>query len=159
MACRWRWVGPARLTPIEAQYRPSDRRDTAHENDREPCRGRVRQTSRPGGSTMPDRRELELGLDRPRHLSRRALLRGVAAVGVAAAGVAACGDSASVPQVLTVDGVARAQPATDAPTADACRGMTALAQRMLAATRDNRVVSPLSIAYAFAMARAGAAGT
>jgi serpin B len=65
---------------------------------------------------------------------------------------------AAVP-TLTAEGVERATPPDDAPIAEVAAGVTrvghALAER---ATTTNWVCSPLSLAYAFAMARAGAGG-
>jgi serine protease inhibitor len=65
---------------------------------------------------------------------------------------------AAVP-TLTAEGVERAAPPEDAPVAEVAAGVTgaghALAEQ---ATATNWVCSPLSLAYAFAMARAGAGG-
>jgi serpin B len=102
----------------------------------------------------------QLDLDGP-IVSRRALLLGIAAA-TAAAPLAACAGSPPVPQLLVAEGVARAQPAPDAPTDDVRAAMTAFAHRMItsrAATGQNTIVSPLSIACVFAMARVGAGGT
>jgi serpin B len=65
---------------------------------------------------------------------------------------------AAVP-TLTAEGVDRATPTEDAPVAEVAAGIArvghALAEQ---ATTTNWVSSPLSLAYAFAMARAGAGG-
>jgi serine protease inhibitor len=63
--------------------------------------------------------------------------------------------------VLTAEGVSREVP-KDAPVEAVVRGVTAFGHALYAATArpmTNTVISPLSIAYAFGMARAGAAGT
>lgn len=59
---------------------------------------------------------------------------------------------------LTVDGVARQQPAAGAPVGAVALAVAGLGYRLEGAAEGNSVVSPLSVAYAFAMARAGAGG-
>jgi len=62
--------------------------------------------------------------------------------------------------VLTVEGVSREVP-KNAPLAEVVRGLTAFGHALYETTANttaNTVISPLSIAYAFGMARAGAAG-
>lgn len=90
---------------------------------------------------------------------RRTVLLAAAAAAAAIA-PAGCGRSTSVPPLLTAD-VRRAQPSADAPVAELGDAMTGFAQRLLRVSpgaQDNWIASPLSIAVAFAMARAGAAG-
>lgn len=81
------------------------------------------------------------------------------AAGLTLATVAACGGPA-MPTLIAGD-VARQWPAADTPTGDVSRSVTALGYRLTGSAfpaGQNSVVSPLSIAYAFAMARAGAGG-
>ncbi|GII56691.1 serine/threonine protein kinase [Planotetraspora thailandica] len=62
--------------------------------------------------------------------------------------------------MLTVEGVSREVP-KNAPVAEVARGVTAFGYALYEKTAQatvNTVISPLSIAYAFGMARAGAAG-
>jgi serine protease inhibitor len=83
----------------------------------------------------------------------------VVAAGLVLAAAAACGGSAAIP-TLAAD-VSRQAPAADAPVRDAAEAITALGYRVDTSAfpaGGNSVVSPLSIAYAFAMARAGAGG-
>jgi serpin B len=86
------------------------------------------------------------------------------AAGLAAAAatqLAACaGRKPDVPGLLTAD-VPRSTPGTSAPVPAAIAGMTSLANHMIRsnATTTNYVISPLSLACAFAMARVGAGGT
>ncbi|TMR91699.1 serpin family protein [Nonomuraea basaltis] len=71
---------------------------------------------------------------------------------------AACGGSEDI--VLMAQGVSREVPANP-PLAEVVRGLTAFGHNLYAAAAKpgtNTVISPLSIAYAFGMARAGAAG-
>jgi serpin B len=74
--------------------------------------------------------------------------------------VAGCGGTAKTP-TLEAKGVSRRQPAADAPVDTVATALTGLGYsldaRALPAGK-NTVVSPLSIAYAFAMLRAGAGG-
>lgn len=98
----------------------------------------------------------------------RRIGRGIAASVALAAVLAACGggeervtanpDPAS--EVLAAPGATRAEPAADAPVDEAVAGMNAFAAELYRAADvdDNLVFSPLSIAYAFAMLRAGANG-
>jgi serpin B len=75
-----------------------------------------------------------------------------------AASAAACGGSEST--VLMAPGVGREAP-VNPPLAEVVRGLTAFGHNLYAAAAkpgSNMVVSPLSIACAFGMARAGAAG-
>ena len=70
-----------------------------------------------------------------------------------------CGGAAALP-TLTAR-VERAQPARDAPVPEVVRGVTDVGYRLVGSAfpaDGNAVVSPLSIAVAFAMARAGAGG-
>jgi serpin B len=63
--------------------------------------------------------------------------------------------------MVTVENVSRQQPAQNAPVGDVATAITGLGYRLASSafpTGHNSVVSPLSIAYAFAMARAGAGG-
>src|SRR5262245_58167765 len=95
-------------------------------------------------------------------VSRRTLL-GLAALASAAPLLAACGtDRPKAPALLMAANVQRAQPMADAPVADATAGMLAFAQKMAgltAAEGANWIISPLSMAVCFAMARVGARGT
>jgi serpin B len=80
--------------------------------------------------------------------------------------VAACGtgDSGAPPgdaSVLRAAGVDRDLPPADAPVDATVQGMMAFGYNLYRASTEpasNAVISPLSIAYAFAMARAGARG-
>jgi serine protease inhibitor len=91
----------------------------------------------------------------------RLLAGAVIAVLVAACGT---GDPGSVPgeaSVLRAAGVEREAPPADAPVDATVQGMTAFGYdfyRVSAEPASNTVVSPLSIATAFAMARVGAGG-
>jgi serine protease inhibitor len=79
----------------------------------------------------------------------------VVAAGLVLGTVTACG----TPATPTADAAARR--AADTSSADLPRSMTALGYRLTGSAfpaGQNSVVSPLSIAYAFAMARAGAGG-
>ncbi|NUR86511.1 MAG: hypothetical protein HOY71_20695, partial [Nonomuraea sp.] len=70
--------------------------------------------------------------------------------------LAACGTA--MPDTITAAGVARENPA-QAPVEETVRGLTAFGDRLYQASADpakNVVLSPLSIGYAFGMARAGA---
>ncbi len=95
--------------------------------------------------------------------SRRALLLGLA--GLAAVPLVGCaqdGSGGRVPELLMADGVGRNQPPADAPVGACVQGLSALGHRILGVGAEpgrNFVASPLSLAVAFAMARAGAAGT
>jgi serine protease inhibitor len=60
---------------------------------------------------------------------------------------------------LTAEGVERATPPADAPVAEVAAGITRVGHELAErATTTNWVCSPLSLAYAFAMVRAGAGG-
>lgn len=94
-------------------------------------------------------------------------VRRVAAVAAFALLVAGCGSSDSDDAVTTSDpvvpvpGATRAQPGKGAPVAETVAGMSEFAAALYTVAADpkaNVVFSPLSIAYAFAMARAGAKG-
>jgi serpin B len=72
----------------------------------------------------------------------------------------ACGSTPSL-ETLTAPGVQRQQPAAGAPVDAVARAIDALGFKLTTGAfraGENSVVSPLSIAYAFAMLRAGAAG-
>jgi serpin B len=80
---------------------------------------------------------------------------------VLALGLAGCGGTAGIPagpEPLRAANVARIQPAADAPVSIVAAGITNLGYRLGAGHTGNWVVSPASIAYAFAMVRAGANG-
>jgi serpin B len=102
----------------------------------------------------------------PAFVSRRSLLLGAAAA-LAAVPLAGCGRDRPVSPdddagLLVAKGVARVRPAPDAPTAGVATAIGMLSHALgTAAARPDRnwVVSPLSIACAFAMARVGAGGT
>ena len=100
----------------------------------------------------------------PRHgvgTLERILTSAVIAVLVAACGT---GDSGAPPgdaSVLRAAGVDRDLPPADAPVDATVHGMMAFGYNLYRASTEpasNAVISPLSIAYAFAMARAGARG-
>ncbi|WP_248962149.1 serpin family protein [Sphaerisporangium perillae] len=95
-------------------------------------------------------------IDVPGRMLRREFLA-AALVAVAAAG---CGRAGGDSRVLTIEGVSREVP-KDAPVEEVVGGITAFGHALYAAgakAARNTVMSPLSIAYAFGMARAGAAG-
>jgi serpin B len=75
---------------------------------------------------------------------------------------AACGSSGQAapagPAALRAAGVVRAMPGADAPVAAVAAGITGLGYRLGQGETGNWVVSPASISFAFAMARAGAGG-
>jgi serine protease inhibitor len=82
------------------------------------------------------------------------------AAGLVVATVGACGSTPPIP-TLGADNVSRQRPAGNAPVATVAEAITGLGYRLESSafpTGHNSVVSPLSIAYAFAMARAGAGG-
>jgi serpin B len=80
------------------------------------------------------------------------------AAGLVLVTLAACGGSPTVP-TLTVEDVSRQQPAKGAPVGGVAEAITKLGYQLESRAADrNFVVSPLSIAYAFAMVRAGAGG-
>ncbi len=87
-------------------------------------------------------------------------------VAVPLALVAGCGGGTTAGPgggaVLVAEGVSRVEPAADTPVAPAVTGMTRFGYDLLRAMDSdadgNVVLSPLSIAYAFGMAEAGAAG-
>lgn len=86
--------------------------------------------------------------------------REVLAMALLAAVAAACGGAGGASRVLVAQGVRREKPKGVA-TGDVVRGVTAFGHALYEATATpagNTVLSPLSIAYAFAMARAGATG-
>lgn len=92
--------------------------------------------------------------------TRRALLLGLAAT--AAAPLIGCARTDSEPKLVSADGVSRVRPPADAPVTTSAAGLSAFGHRMVQAAAkpgENFVVSALSIAVAFAMARAGAGGT
>jgi serine protease inhibitor len=85
----------------------------------------------------------------------------VVAFGVVAAGCGSTAGDANLPVPMKAEGVARVTPSSDAPVAAVVNGMVAFGYqlgRIDPASTGNWVVSPASIAYAFAMARAGAGG-
>lgn len=89
-------------------------------------------------------------------LSRRALLLALAGAGLVP--LAGCGDPDRGEQ--SGDGERQLPPA-DAPVAGSLAGMSAFGHQLMAATAatgQNWIASPLSLAVAFAMARAGAGG-
>jgi serpin B len=72
-----------------------------------------------------------------------------------------CGGGATDIPTLAAAHVTREQPPADAPVADVARAVTGLGYRLATSAfpaDQNSVLSPLSIAYGFAMARAGAGG-
>ena len=92
-------------------------------------------------------------------LSRRAILLTLAA---ATLPLAACGGSGGGPPLLVAKGVKRVEPGPDAPVAQAVDALADFGHRLCMASAEagqNWITSPLSIAVAFAMARAGAGGT
>ncbi|WP_196278925.1 serpin family protein [Catellatospora vulcania] len=93
-------------------------------------------------------------------VTRRALLLGLAAA--AAVPLVGCGGAdGDAPELVSAAGVSRIEPPADAPIAAAVDGLTAFGHRFFqaaAAPGTNFVASPLSMALAFAMVRAGAGG-
>ncbi len=90
--------------------------------------------------------------------ARPVLMASLAAGLVAAVG--GCGGAAAIP-TLTAKGVSRQQPAPGAPVAEVAAALDGLGYRLATSAfpdSGNAVLSPLSIGYAFAMARAGAGG-
>jgi serpin B len=90
----------------------------------------------------------------------RTLLVGLAAVLVATC-AAAAGPATAAPRGLVTADLARQAPPPGGPAPAVVDGLTDLGYRLTRHTADpdgNWVMSPLSIAYAFAMARAGAGG-
>jgi serine protease inhibitor len=95
-----------------------------------------------------------------RTTATRTLLLGLAAVLVTTCAAAAGPATAAPRGYVTVD-LSRAAPPPGAPAATVVDGLTAFGYEVSRRTADpsgNRVMSPLSVAYAFGMARAGAAG-
>ena len=92
----------------------------------------------------------------------RGLLAGAVIVSlVAACGTAGSNGAPSQTAELRAAGVQREAPPADAPVDATVAGMTAFGYDLFQASAEpdgNFVISPLSIAYAFAMARAGARG-
>lgn len=99
-------------------------------------------------------------------MTHQSRIRSVAVVVVAVTGVvAACGpdsEDADVPSgevtSLTAEQVERATPPSNAPVSETVRGMQDLSYQVVRTggePADNLLVSPMSIAYAFAMVRAG----
>lgn len=92
--------------------------------------------------------------------TRRALLLGLAAA--AAVPLVGCAGEDVGPDLVTAGGVDRVDPPADAPVATSVDGLAAFGHRVLQAAAEpgaNFVASPLSIALAFSMVRAGAGGT
>jgi serpin B len=84
----------------------------------------------------------------------------VVAAGLVLAALAGCGGDAAL-RTITANDVSRQLPATDAPVGTVADAITAFGYRLETSAfpaGQNSVISPLSIAYAFAMARAGAGG-
>lgn len=91
--------------------------------------------------------------------TRRALLLGLAAT--AAVPLIGCARENAGPKLLSADGVDREKALADTPVGTSVDGLTAFGHRVFQAGAEdgrNFVVSPLSMAVAFAMARAGASG-
>ncbi|GAA2364816.1 serine proteinase inhibitor [Catellatospora methionotrophica] len=92
--------------------------------------------------------------------TRRALLLGLAAA--AAVPLVGCGGEDGGPELVTAAGVDHVAPPADAPVGATADGLTAFGHRVFQAAAEpgkNFVASPLSIALAFSMVRAGAGGT
>jgi serpin B len=88
------------------------------------------------------------------------LLRAVVSAGLVLAVAGACAANPSI-ETLRAGSVSRQQPAADAPVREVAAAITGLGYRLETSAfpaGQNGVLSPLSIAYAFAMARAGAGG-
>ena len=82
----------------------------------------------------------------------------VAAVAVVAA-VAGCGGKdAAAPTILRAENVVRVAPSAEAPVAAVAAGISQLGYRLSQNGEGNWIISPASIAYAFAMVRVGARG-
>src|SRR3954470_10094588 len=86
-------------------------------------------------------------------------MRRVVAMAAAVVMVTGCATAKPAgPAMLRATAVARAEPTADAPIAAVAAGMTELGYRLEQGETGNWVASPASIAYAFALARAGAGG-
>src|SRR5690242_14257495 len=88
---------------------------------------------------------------------------GLVAAAVAMVMLAACGAKAPeedpyLPAMLRVGNAARVMPSGTAPVSTVATGMAQLGLRLGQSGTGNWVVSPASIAYAFAMVRGGASG-
>ena len=91
----------------------------------------------------------------------RTLFLGLAAVLVAATCTAAAGPAVAAPRGFVAAGLARQAPSPGGPAPAVVEGLTDFGYQLSRRTADpdgNWAMSPLSIAYAFAMARAGAGG-
>lgn len=91
--------------------------------------------------------------------TRRALLLGLAAT--AASPLIGCARTEEAPALVSAEGVSRVKPTADAPVAACLDGLLAFGHKVFEAAAQpghNFVASPLSMAVAFAMARAGAGG-
>lgn len=92
--------------------------------------------------------------------SRRALLLALAASATIPL-IGCAREKKTEPSLLVAEGVSRGLPAEDAPVDDALHGLMSFGHKVFLAAAEpgrNFVASPLSMAVAFAMARAGAAG-
>jgi serine protease inhibitor len=92
--------------------------------------------------------------------SRRTLLLGLAAA-TAAPLIGCARGEVDAPELVSAEGVDRVQPPADAPVGPTVEGVIALGHKIIEAAAEpgkNFVASPLSMAVAFAMLRAGAAG-
>jgi serpin B len=91
--------------------------------------------------------------------TRRAVLLGLAAT--MAAPLIGCARQDAGPELVSADGVDRAKAPADAPVGTSVDGLIAFGHKVFGAAAEpgkNFVVSPLSMAVAFSMARAGAGG-
>jgi Serpin (serine protease inhibitor) len=83
----------------------------------------------------------------------------VAAVMVVAAALAGCGSGTQAPPaMLRAENVSRVLPTADAPVSTVAAGMSQLGYGLGKSATGNWIISPASIAYAFAMVRVGARG-
>jgi serpin B len=82
----------------------------------------------------------------------------VAAVAIVAAAVAGCAGRTPPPALLRAENVSRVIPPANAPVSTVVAGMTQLGYRLGQTATGNWIISPASIAYAFAMVRVGARG-
>lgn len=84
----------------------------------------------------------------------------VAMIGAMVAGTAGCGEEQvqAGPAILRAEGATRVEAPADAPVPDVVAGMLQFGHSLAPVTDENWVASPTSIAFALAMARAGADG-
>lgn len=120
-------------------------------------------SSKDRGGREPNRNGRRLSDVMNSTVSRRALLAGIAGLGAIPLAACASAPTAADPvNLVRAKGVSRRVPAASAPTAQTSGGMVTFGHALLRASAqkgENWVASPLSIACAFSMVRAGALGT